>query len=158
MAFHLVDILECNPTVSHPYRTLLVLCKKKWWERSMMMIEAEAGELQFGVGRDLLDAGDLGVGLGSDDGPRYWGNGQGRLELCKWLAIALHLAGRPVKFARNQIPTQSSQVQDPSSSSEKQDPIEFLANFNISLSHLYHLSSTHIALHPLAPILQGRRH
>ncbi|THU79736.1 hypothetical protein K435DRAFT_973040 [Dendrothele bispora CBS 962.96] len=55
----------------------------------MMMIEVEAGELQLGVGKNLLDAGDLGVGLGSDDGPRYWGNGEGRLEL---LENALQMA------------------------------------------------------------------
>ncbi|THU81687.1 hypothetical protein K435DRAFT_873075 [Dendrothele bispora CBS 962.96] len=33
------------------------------------------------VGGDLLDAGDLGVRLGPDDGPSYWGIGDGRLEL-----------------------------------------------------------------------------
>ncbi|THV00125.1 hypothetical protein K435DRAFT_854985 [Dendrothele bispora CBS 962.96] len=82
MEFHLVDILEYDLTVFQPYRILLVLS-------SMMMIEAKAGELQLGVGKDLLDAGDLGVGLGSDDGPRYWGNGEGRLEL---LENALQMA------------------------------------------------------------------
>ncbi|THV01212.1 hypothetical protein K435DRAFT_655830 [Dendrothele bispora CBS 962.96] len=67
MEFYLVDDLECDLTVFHPYRTLLALCKKE--------------TLQFGVGGDLLDAGDLGVGMGPDDGPRYWGTGEGRLEL-----------------------------------------------------------------------------
>ncbi|THU77842.1 hypothetical protein K435DRAFT_74591 [Dendrothele bispora CBS 962.96] len=71
--------------------------------------------------------------------------------------LPLHLAGCPVKSARNQIPTQSSQVQDPSSSSEKkQDRIESPANLNVSLSYLHHFSRTHLALHSPGPISQGR--
>jgi len=62
MEFYLVDDLECDLTVFHPYRTLMTLCSK---EGSSHTSEAEAGE----------------VGTGVDDGPRYWGTGEGKLEL-----------------------------------------------------------------------------
>jgi len=91
MEFYLVDDLECDLTVFHPYRSLLALCKKASPNTSPgptsgsdinpALMEAEAGELQFGVGGDLLSADDLGVGLDAEDGPRYWGTGEGRLEL-----------------------------------------------------------------------------
>ncbi|PCH41674.1 cyclin-like protein [Wolfiporia cocos MD-104 SS10] len=58
MEFYLVDDLECDLTVFHPYRTLMALCGKDG-------SAAEAGEL----------------GAGVDDGPRYWGTGEGKLEL-----------------------------------------------------------------------------
>ncbi|KAK7459632.1 RNA polymerase II holoenzyme cyclin-like subunit [Stygiomarasmius scandens] len=91
MEFYLVDDLECDLTIFHPYRSLLALCKKaspnaspgptSGSDISAALMEAEAGELQFGVGGDLLSADDLGVGLDAEDGPRYWGTGEGRLEL-----------------------------------------------------------------------------
>ncbi|KAG9316961.1 cyclin-like protein [Chiua virens] len=61
MEFYLVADLECDLTVFHPYRTLMALCRKESADESI----AEAGE----------------VGVGVDDGPRYWGMGEGRLEL-----------------------------------------------------------------------------
>ncbi|KAG6375238.1 cyclin-like protein [Boletus reticuloceps] len=61
MEFYLVGDLECDLTVFHPYRTLTALCKKESASEST----AEAGE----------------VGAEVDDGPRYWGTGEGRLEL-----------------------------------------------------------------------------
>lgn len=61
MEFYLVADLECDLTVFHPYRTLLAICKKE----SSNDLQTEAGE----------------VGVGVDDGPRYWGNGDGQLEL-----------------------------------------------------------------------------
>ncbi|KAF8123386.1 hypothetical protein EV363DRAFT_1455422 [Boletus edulis] len=61
MEFYLVGDLECDLTVFHPYRTLTALCKKESASESM----AEAGE----------------VGVEVDDGPRYWGTGEGQLEL-----------------------------------------------------------------------------
>jgi hypothetical protein len=63
MEFYLIDDLECNLTVFHPYRTLLTLCCKEG--SAVLGVEAELGEL----------------GAGVDDGPRYWGTGEGRLEL-----------------------------------------------------------------------------
>ncbi|THU77954.1 hypothetical protein K435DRAFT_889790 [Dendrothele bispora CBS 962.96] len=62
MEFYLVNDLECDLTIFHPYRTLLARCKKET------------------VGGDLLDAGDLCMGMSPDVGPRYWGTGEGRLE------------------------------------------------------------------------------
>jgi cyclin C len=61
MEFYLVSDLECDLVVFHPYRTLLTLCGRE----AAIAIISEAGE----------------VGVGVDDGPRYWGSGEGRLEL-----------------------------------------------------------------------------
>ena len=61
MEFYLVSDLECDLVVFHPYRTLLTLCGRE----TAHAIVAEAGE----------------VGVGIDNGPRYWGTGEGRLEL-----------------------------------------------------------------------------
>lgn len=66
MEFYLVDDLECDLVVFHPYRTLLALCKK---EASTSSATTEEGE-----------ADDVGVGVGQDEGARYWGSGEGQLE------------------------------------------------------------------------------
>lgn len=65
MEFYLVDDLECDLVVFHPYRTLLSLCKKE----------------PSGEGSEEGEAEDVGVGIGIDDGPRYWGTGDGQLEM-----------------------------------------------------------------------------
>lgn len=62
MEFYLVDDLECDLIIFHPYRTLMTLCGK---EGSLLSADAEAGE----------------VGVGVQDGSRYWGTGEGKLEL-----------------------------------------------------------------------------
>jgi cyclin-C len=62
MEFYLVDDLECDLVVFHPYRTLMALCGKA---DATATSEAEAGEL----------------GVGIQDGARYWGTGEGKLEL-----------------------------------------------------------------------------
>jgi cyclin C len=62
MEFYLVDDLECDLTIFHPYRTLMTLCRK---EGTSDDDDAEAGEL----------------GVGIESGPRYWGTGDGQLEL-----------------------------------------------------------------------------
>ncbi|KAI0695734.1 cyclin-like protein [Cytidiella melzeri] len=59
MEFYLVDNLECDLVVFHPYRTLMALCGKE-------------------NGADT-EAGELGAGI--QDGARYWGTGEGKLEL-----------------------------------------------------------------------------
>ena len=64
MEFYLMDDLECDLTVFHPYRTLMTLCCR---EGASVVLGADA------------EAGELGAGV--DDGPRYWGTGEGRLEL-----------------------------------------------------------------------------
>ena len=58
-----MDDLECDLVVFHPYRTLLALVKDT--STASQEEEKEAGE----------------VGVGVDDGPRYWGSGEGRLVL-----------------------------------------------------------------------------
>ena len=63
MEFYLVDDLECDLVIFHPYRTLMALCGKEGG--STASLDAEAGE----------------VGIGIQDGPRYWGTGEGKLEL-----------------------------------------------------------------------------
>ncbi|KAF7984387.1 hypothetical protein HWV62_15443 [Athelia sp. TMB] len=62
MEFYLVDDLECDLIVFHPYRTLMTLCRK---EGNGDVEDTEAGEL----------------GVGIESGPRYWGTGEGQLEL-----------------------------------------------------------------------------
>ena len=62
MEFYLVDDLECDLTVFHPYRTLMAICTK---EGSPESNDPEAGEL----------------GAGIQDAIRYWGTGEGKLEL-----------------------------------------------------------------------------
>ncbi|KAI0337540.1 cyclin-like protein [Trametopsis cervina] len=62
MEFYLVDDLECDLVVFHPYRTLMTLCGK---DNISPFADAEAGEL----------------GAGVQDGARYWGTGEGKLEL-----------------------------------------------------------------------------
>ena len=63
MEFYLVDDLECDLVVFHPYRTLLALCGKE--VGTLPSPDAEAGE----------------VGVGVDEGPRYWGTGDGKLDI-----------------------------------------------------------------------------
>ena len=65
MEFYLVDDLECDLVVFHPYRTLLSLCKKEGNSHSS---NSEEGETE-----------DPGIGI--EDGRRYWGTGDGQLEL-----------------------------------------------------------------------------
>ncbi|KAF9442492.1 cyclin-like protein [Macrolepiota fuliginosa MF-IS2] len=76
MEFYLVGDLECDLTVFHPYRTLLTLCKKESEDSATPAEEGEAGELAAATA-----SGNVGVGVGAEDGPRYWGTGEGRLEL-----------------------------------------------------------------------------
>ncbi|KAF9653512.1 C/H/G cyclin, partial [Thelephora ganbajun] len=61
MEFYLVGDLECDLVVFHPYRTLISICGKEGGKGP----DQEAGELGFGV----------------NDGPRYWGTGEGKLIL-----------------------------------------------------------------------------
>lgn len=63
MEFYLVDDLECDLVVFHPYRTLLALVTDA--SSASQEEEKKAGE----------------VGVGVEDGPRYWGSGEGRLTL-----------------------------------------------------------------------------
>jgi len=78
MEFYLVDDLECDLVVYHPYRTLLALCKKEPASgsqdgASVFSEEEEEGETEEGEA--------AGIGIGSEEGPRYWGTGVGKLVL-----------------------------------------------------------------------------
>ena len=55
---YLVNDLEYDLIVFHPYHTLLASCRKD------SEADAEA------------EAGDLGTRIGAEDGPRYWGSGR----------------------------------------------------------------------------------
>jgi cyclin-C len=65
MEFYLVDDLECDFTVFHPYRTLMALCSKDPVSDDSTHWTSEDGEL----------------GVGVVDGARYWGTGEGKLIL-----------------------------------------------------------------------------
>ena len=83
MEFYLVSDLECDLVVFHPYRTLLTLCGRE----AAHAVVSEAGE----------------VGVGIDNGPRYWGTGEGRLELEEGaLQTAWHVVSplHPLKFSQ----------------------------------------------------------
>lgn len=69
MEFYLVDDLECDLVIFHPYRTLLALCKN------------EVGSAGSTPQSPETEAGEVGVGLALEDGARYWGTGSGQLEL-----------------------------------------------------------------------------
>lgn len=64
MEFYLVDDLECDLIVFHPYRTLVALVNELG-SSDQSNLEKEAGELGTGIG----------------DGRRFWGSGEGRLDL-----------------------------------------------------------------------------
>ena len=70
MEFYLLDDLECDLTVFNPYRPLLALCRKEGTQQRTQnnwLPEMEIGE--------------VGVGVDSKDAERYWGTGEGQLEL-----------------------------------------------------------------------------
>ncbi|KIY43058.1 C/H/G cyclin [Fistulina hepatica ATCC 64428] len=73
MEFYLIGDLECDLVVFHPYRTLVALCRSCPEEKDPF-----AGKY---LGFFGLEAGELGIGIGGDEGPRYWGTGDGYLEL-----------------------------------------------------------------------------
>lgn len=106
MEFYLVDDLECDLTVFHPYRTLLTLCKKESEDSATPAEEGEAGELGSGIigTTTFTGSNSLGVGIGADDGPRYWGTGEGQLELSAgalqtaWCVYSFTSPNRPTKL------------------------------------------------------------
>ncbi|EPQ59791.1 cyclin-like protein [Gloeophyllum trabeum ATCC 11539] len=167
MEFYLVDDLECDMTIFHPYRTLMTLCCK---EGSSSDFDTEAGEL----------------GVGVNDGPRYWGTGEGKLELpgpalqMAWFIIndtyrsELCLLYPPHMIAvavinltlvlhnptRTSIQNQSAPAQAaaPRRSSRQasnhtkkpaQDPISFLASLNVSMTQVATIMQEIIALYTL---------
>jgi cyclin C len=77
MEFYLVDDLECDLTIFHPYRSLFALCKKES-EEPAAVDDNEPGAFNA---TNILSGNALGLGVGVDDGARYWGTGEGKLEL-----------------------------------------------------------------------------
>jgi cyclin C len=75
MEFYLVDELECDLVVFHPYRTLMTLCGKDDGTAAMVI---EAGELGAGGEEFVAGPGEVWDGNGIK---RYWGSGQGKLLL-----------------------------------------------------------------------------
>jgi len=163
MEFYLVDDLECDLVVFHPYRTLLALCGKE--VGILPSPDAEAGE----------------VGVGVDEGPRYWGTGDGRLEIHEsvmqiaWLVIndsyrsdlcllypphliaiaAVYLAILFHKSTRQNVLStpgrRSSRHNGNSTDNSKRsdDPISFLAGLNVSISHIATIIQEFISLYGL---------
>ncbi|KAF8890368.1 cyclin-like protein [Infundibulicybe gibba] len=176
MEFYLVDDLECDLTVFHPYRTLLTLCRKD-------DTETEEGE-----------PGELGVGVGADDGPRYWGTGEGQLELAEgalqtaWFivndtyrselcllypphliaiaaiyltfilhtptraVVSAHLSSGPASSASTSQPQprrSSRQAHAADSSKKTQDPISFLVELNVSMPLIATIAQEIISLYSL---------
>ncbi|OCH87091.1 cyclin-like protein [Obba rivulosa] len=174
MEFYLVDDLECDLTVFHPYRTLMTLCGKAG---------GNGGE---------TEAGELGVGI--QDGQRYWGTGEGKLELEEgavqmawfiindtyrselcliypphliaitaiYLTLVFHTSTRATIQAQTQSPPTSSGASASSSpptrrssrtaNSHKkapQDIVGFMAGLNVSMALIATLSQEIISLYAL---------
>ncbi len=71
--------------LSHPYCVLLTLCKKESEDPTTSIEEGEAGEEGSGTGGVMSThaggAGHLGVNVDTDEGPRYFGYRESKLEL-----------------------------------------------------------------------------
>jgi cyclin C len=75
MEFYLVDELECDLTVYHPYRSLMTLCGKETDE----VVAGTSMTTQPAIPEER-EAGELG-GHGVTDLARYAGSGAGKLLL-----------------------------------------------------------------------------
>ncbi len=117
MEFYLVDDLECDLIAFHPYRTLMTLCGR---EGSSVSHDTEAGEL----------------GAGVQDGPRYWGTGEGKLELQE---SALQMAWYEYSLICSMMkPHTSSQVHH-----KRHIPVGFVPDIPASFNrHCCHLPNT----------------
>lgn len=70
MEFYLLDDLECDLTVFNPYRPLLAFCRKEGTQQRTQ-----------NTWLPEMEIGEVGVAVDSQDAERYWGNGEGQLEL-----------------------------------------------------------------------------
>ena len=84
MEFYLVDDLECDLIVFHPYRTL------------MAVVRDSSGT---STGPADAEAGELGVGI--EDGPRYWGTGEGKLLI--WNTESKEAVGKPLELHMDSV-------------------------------------------------------
>jgi len=175
MEFYLVDDLECDLTIFHPYRTLMTLCRK---EGASDDTDAEAGEL----------------GVGIETGPRYWGTGDGQLELQEgalqmawfiindtyrselcllypphliaiaaiYLTLVLHVPTRaaiqaqgqaeleaPTPQPRRRSSRQASNASAPPSGGQKKSIIGFFAELNVSMPLIATIAQEIISLYTL---------
>ena len=80
MEFYLVDDLECDLTVFHPYRTLTAICKPDPSSSGAANTGSTGADTETEEG-EAIEEDSPGAGVGVDDGPRYWGTGEGQLEL-----------------------------------------------------------------------------
>jgi len=98
MEFYLVDELECDLVVFHPYRTLMTLCGKDDGTAATVI---EAGELGAG-GMEFVPAGPGEVWEGNGI-KRYWGSGQGKLLLDDKTLQLAWLVSSPFSLQRHLI-------------------------------------------------------
>ena len=78
MEFYLVDDLECDLTVFHPYRTLTAICKPDPSSSGAASTGSTGAETETEEGEAIEEDSSR---ASADDGPRYWGTGEGQLEL-----------------------------------------------------------------------------
>ncbi|GJJ16272.1 hypothetical protein Clacol_010568 [Clathrus columnatus] len=147
MEFYLVDDLECDLTVFHPYRTLLTLCGKE----GDSGLETEDGSME-------AEAGEVGAGI---DDPRYWGTGQGKLELpepaLQMACIQTQLASRSGASASvpNAVPRRSSRqittlpFTKGKGKERVADIVGWLAGLNISMTLIATVAQEIISLYCL---------
>ncbi|KAF8901596.1 cyclin-like protein [Mucidula mucida] len=134
--FYLVDDLECDLTIFHPYRTLMALCKKE--SAAHDNEETEAGELGVGVDSDDLHF-DEKLEMSESALQMAWSiiNDSYRSNLC--LLYPPHLvAPQPRRSSRTHIEQKKSQ-----------DPIAFLADLNVSLPLIATISQEILSLYAL---------
>lgn len=179
MEFYLVDDLECDLVVFHPYRTLMSLCCK---ENGAVITEPEAGEL----GHDTLDGtGHSGEGKLELQEPAvqmawYIINDTYRSSLCLlypphmiaiaalYLTLVLHAPTREAIRAQSSNDTSSQpQSRPPSSSSSSSNPrrssrstpsnpkkptqdiVGFIAGLNVNIEVVASIAQEIISLYTL---------
>lgn len=81
MEFYLVDDLECDMVVYHPYKTLLALCRKESPVSGSSSNSSLFGANEEGEEGETDEDGRHSAGTGIEDGSKYWGSGQGQLVL-----------------------------------------------------------------------------
>ncbi|KAG8822295.1 RNA polymerase II holoenzyme cyclin-like subunit [Serendipita sp. 399] len=85
MEFYLVDELECDLTIFHPYRSLLTLCGKETEENTaasgtgagVSQAQSNRASIHSSTATEPVDH----TGHGVVAGERYWGTGAGKLLL-----------------------------------------------------------------------------
>ncbi len=164
--FYLVDDLECDLTIFHPYRTLMALCKKE--SAAHDNEETEAGELGVGVDSDDLHF-DEKLEMSESALQMAWSiiNDSYRSNLCLlypphliavaaiYLTQILHPPSREIISTLISSESEAKQPQPRRSSrthieqKKSQDPIAFLADLNVSLPLIATISQEILSLYAL---------